>query len=384
MKPPTVFKRTGAKGPTDPYYTKFCHLRKQYFRSCQTSDKRTALQRARQMRDLIVSGKFAEADQLKAKDGQYHSFADLFEAYDAASISITASARRKNKQSLLRLLGAKEGDSLKALEAVATVEPRYFGRFDGLDERAMASKRRSYNASLQQAKSVFGRRYMPAYKALRMPPLVDFMALMPVRVAREPWVAPEHSVIEKLGVELAKLEQDKDPLAAVIILAGYAGLRSNEIIHCRWAWFGDRGIRVAPDRDFRVKGFASRIIAITQDVRERLLALKQGDDYVIAGSFITDRENLVRRRACQWVRQCGIADRKPLHALRKLFGSLVATGQGLYAAQRALGHSSPSVTNDHYAAMLNPTLPVSSLACVQAASVSAPQPHSQGPSLGAR
>ena len=40
----------------------------------------------------------------------------------------------------------------------------------------------------------------------------------------------------------------------------------------------------------------------------------------------------------------------PLHRLRKQFGSEVATGFGLFAAQKLLGHSSPMVTAKYYAA----------------------------------
>jgi len=39
----------------------------------------------------------------------------------------------------------------------------------------------------------------------------------------------------------------------------------------------------------------------------------------------------------------------PLHECRKLYGSYLANKEGLYAAQKALRHSSPQVTSDAYA-----------------------------------
>ncbi len=55
-----------------------------------------------------------------------------------------------------------------------------------------------------------------------------------------------------------------------------------------------------------------------------------------------------------WLRVRGIeADKKrgnPLHRLRKQFGSELATSYGLFAAQKLLGHSSPTVTAKYYAA----------------------------------
>jgi integrase len=38
--------------------------------------------------------------------------------------------------------------------------------------------------------------------------------------------------------------------------------------------------------------------------------------------------------------------------LRKQFGSYVATAFGLYQAQKLLGHSSPQITSDYYASLV--------------------------------
>ena len=55
-----------------------------------------------------------------------------------------------------------------------------------------------------------------------------------------------------------------------------------------------------------------------------------------------------------WLREHGVETNdlrgNPLHRLRKQFGSEVATGFGLFAAQKLLGHSSPTVTAKYYAA----------------------------------
>lgn len=46
-------------------------------------------------------------------------------------------------------------------------------------------------------------------------------------------------------------------------------------------------------------------------------------------------------------------DSIPCHRLRKEFGSAVTTTFGLFAAQKILGHSSPLVTEAHYAGLTN-------------------------------
>jgi integrase len=50
----------------------------------------------------------------------------------------------------------------------------------------------------------------------------------------------------------------------------------------------------------------------------------------------------------EWLRAREILEQKPLHTLRKEYGSLICRQHGLYMASRALRHSSYSVTEKHY------------------------------------
>jgi integrase len=49
-----------------------------------------------------------------------------------------------------------------------------------------------------------------------------------------------------------------------------------------------------------------------------------------------------------WLRSKGVEGGKPLHALRKEFGSLIAASYGIYAAKEMLGHADISTTAAHY------------------------------------
>ena len=54
-----------------------------------------------------------------------------------------------------------------------------------------------------------------------------------------------------------------------------------------------------------------------------------------------------------------VAKEKAAHEMRKFYGAQVVTQQGLYAAQKYLGHSNPQVTNQYYATLVDlkePTL----------------------------
>ena len=49
-----------------------------------------------------------------------------------------------------------------------------------------------------------------------------------------------------------------------------------------------------------------------------------------------------------WLRKHGIHDRKPIHMLRKEFGSQVCAKHGIYAASRALRHANITITESNY------------------------------------
>ena len=55
-------------------------------------------------------------------------------------------------------------------------------------------------------------------------------------------------------------------------------------------------------------------------------------------------------RLYAWLRNKGITDKKPLHVLRKEFGSIINQRYGLYAASAALRHRNISTTAGHYVA----------------------------------
>jgi hypothetical protein len=73
-----------------------------------------------------------------------------------------------------------------------------------------------------------------------------------------------------------------------------------------------------------------------------------GDVAAVAGSY--DRYRCSREfvALCKWLRSHGVESKKPLHTLRKEFGSQIHARYGLLAASEALRHGSVSVTARHY------------------------------------
>lgn len=154
-----------------------------------------------------------------------------------------------------------------------------------------------------------------------------------------------------------------------ILLAHGLGLRANEIDKARWSWikFDAKGaclLEVREEADFRPKGGTMRLIPIPKELHEELVKARVdlSSPYILGGQASKSVEKNGWGYRCRetlrvvnsWLRERGVeADEvrgNPLHRLRKQFGSAVATTHGLFAAQKLLGHSSPSVTSKYYAA----------------------------------
>ena len=160
------------------------------------------------------------------------------------------------------------------------------------------------------------------------------------------------------------------PEAYCAILLGLGlGLRANEIDKARWAWIkydakGDSFLEIGEEEDFKPKGGSLRVVRIPKELHDELSKARQDmtSPYIIGGQTSLSvakagygyRCREIMRTVTSWLRNRGVESDavrgNPLHRLRKQFGSEVATGFGLFAAQKLLGHSSPMVTAKYYAA----------------------------------
>lgn len=161
-----------------------------------------------------------------------------------------------------------------------------------------------------------------------------------------------------------------DAYAALLMALGL-GLRANEIDKARWSWFsfdskGDCYLKVRQEEDFMPKGGTERILKVPRDLYDALVATRKdlANPYVLGGPASTKssakgagfyRKMETIRAVNLWLRERGVeADSKfgkPLHRLRKQFGSELATSHGIYVTQKLLGHSTPTITAKHYAAL---------------------------------
>lgn len=90
------------------------------------------------------------------------------------------------------------------------------------------------------------------------------------------------------------------------------------------------------------------------------------------------------QRLMTWLRAHSVTDARPLHTMRKEIGSIVATEHGLFAAQRYLRHSTPTITAAIYADVKKPiTTGLGSLLAPTDASVPFTAPADETPATPA-
>jgi integrase len=136
---------------------------------------------------------------------------------------------------------------------------------------------------------------------------------------------------------------DPDAYLAVLLALG-AGLRRGEIENLRWRSVDTarQQVRVELSGAWQGKNLQSEsAVDVDGGLLTELEKRRAGpDDPVVTHGSV--------EAAVRWLRQQGIADNKPLHALRKEFGSIVCQTADLLTASKQLRHSSLAVTASVY------------------------------------
>jgi integrase len=140
-----------------------------------------------------------------------------------------------------------------------------------------------------------------------------------------------------------------------------AGLRRIEIDRLEWAAFrwNHNVMRIEPTQYFDVKTEHSiGDVSVDPELMSvfRGYAARATSNFVIETSNlpITDatfenyRAQAVFERLSAWLRKHGVTARKPIHELRKEFGSMVNRKHGLSAAKDLLRHADVGITAAYY------------------------------------
>jgi len=231
-----------------------------------------------------------------------------------------------------------------------------FLRRAGADPIKQRAARVSVNSLMRQAKSLFAPAVLK-FVSLELPDTSPFTGVS---------FEPRQSMKYRSGFNVEKVIKDAQkelPIEQlkILLLALMVGLRRNEIDKLEWPAFRwDEGIiRIEPTRYFHPK---SEDAVGDVEIDAELLEIFRGFRARATGNFVVESEIAPRLDAtyshyrCQrlfealikWLRDHGVTGNKPLHTLRKEFGSQVCAKHGIYAASTALRHADIAITSQHY------------------------------------
>ena len=236
-------------------------------------------------------------------------------------------------------------------------------RANGGDDYEQERKaKNTANSKLRQAKALFSKNVLPyIQRSLVLPDPLPFdgLTFFPRQSMRYVSRIDAPDLIRNAVDTLA----ESDPEAFKIFLLGImAGLRAGEIDMLLWGQvnFDEATITIRATAYFEPKAETSAgVVRIEPETAELL----RGYRARAKGEFVIESDRPARttkgryrdRRAkdafaalMAWLKSQGIAAAKPLHELRKEFGSLVCERGGLYAASRALRHADVAITAAHY------------------------------------
>jgi integrase len=211
------------------------------------------------------------------------------------------------------------------------------------------------NSYIRRSKALFSKRVLGKLRSVKLSEPLPFAGV-------ESGGRPDNrfygisTPIEDL-VSMAVAELDVETLKVFILAIGL-GLRRKEIDAAEWAWvdFVNATLMIRPTTDYRLKSHASAAIL---PLEPEILSLLRGWRASSKSRYVVECEHTLSPRhsyRCEtifqnlivWLRQKGIDDLKPIHVLRKCFGSRIVTTYGIHAASSALRHRDISTTAAHY------------------------------------
>ena len=301
---------------------------------------------------------------------------EALEAFENSGVRRCSQGTANRYANELRILirdakGLDESASLDELNQ-ELVNSFYNNRLKGLDGMDKIKASSLANHTYRKARSIFGRRTIKdgVFKGLTLPlaSLQEFRT-QPYHDGTDPQYEPPcPTVMEKILKDAGRVRDEEPGVYVAFMLALCAGLRAGEAAWLEWRNFSEvqnehgKGwvIVVQSSHQHVTKSKKSRRVPVHKAIVEELYRVNGKSRYVIPGSD-NYRKDTVWRNLATWFKSHGWTDNKKAHAMRGYFGAQVATSQGLYQAQKYLGHSTPVITNKYYAALLKleaPTLVV--------------------------
>ncbi|MAT87249.1 MAG: hypothetical protein CL532_01680 [Aestuariivita sp.] len=271
--------------------------------------------------------------------------------------TVTKNGYKNSLVSIARTALNKSTEEVKAMEC-SIFNPSLISKYKdaklfGVDNEARKkSVMRTINRNIRELKAVFGSNTEQYFSKYDMSFVGALKTEKFYRGLRKLYRLPKGQMVSDTFALADSLSGDQ---GTALNLALYFGLRRGEIYHARRDWFDLEGdlcrIDIGAERDFRPKGGHEGITMGSKAAAVAILNKASGDDYLLGRRVKGGRslfQELVKvLRGIGYTMENG--REKPLHEMRKLFGSYVATSQSIYTAQKYLRHADSSTTNESYA-----------------------------------
>jgi integrase len=229
------------------------------------------------------------------------------------------------------------------------------------DPIAAGRARRSANSYLRCARALFSRRILKRLSELSVP-LPSPLPFEGVELERQGNTRYVSTIDAGALLKAArkKLAGKDGDAWRVILLALGAGLRRSEIDMLCWTQIDfKRGeIRVLNHSTFEAKTDDSQgRIFVDAGLLSELKAGRSNESLFVIepGTAAANRNGQYYRclatfeRVTAWLRKYGVLSDRPLHTLRKEFGSIIAEKADIHTASRQLRHSTITTTAAYYA-----------------------------------
>jgi integrase len=328
---PVSVKSDGRRIQSANWCVRFQHKGKRTCRSLGTADYRLAQQRARQLVQSVRLEGWTRANPLPTSHGGL-AIEEFLERFQASAVSRGLRPRsiakfQRDLRRIVREIGARRLADL--------TRPALQGWVQQCGLKPVTLRSTLKGAGVPFAKA--------SLQALGLTGLENpFGSVVRPKVDQESFHAPARSwILELMQQGIGELS-GQARLAFVLALG--AGLRRGEIASLSWEDVQRDQVRVAASK---AKGRRARVIPIGATVREVLWRERS------QGPVIRRREREVHRTLCAWVKGRGVNDAKPVHYLRKCYGSLAVADHGIFLASKLLGHSNISITASTYAGQVD-------------------------------
>jgi integrase len=220
----------------------------------------------------------------------------------------------------------------------------------------------SCNSILRQARALFSKRnVLSKLHSVELPPVLPFDGVSVERRTDMKFYGCGVEPMALLRDAVAELGAAKTEELKAFLLALVLGLRRKEADLLEWQSFdfGAGTLRMMPTKWYALKTDES---ASVLPVEPEILALFRGWHAKARSEFVIESErppkavsyqwyrcDAVFENLLTWLRGKGVHGQKPIHALRKLYGSALVDRHGLHAASSGLRHADLRTTSEFYA-----------------------------------